>query len=71
MKREMKCPKCGWTGLYVDVCPTKDCLTLGSEMISNYATAQRDGFTVPLIGIPASAQPSSGDFREDTNPCSS
>lgn len=68
MKRQMKCPKCGWFGEYVDVCPTRDCLTLGSEMNSHYATALRDGFTVPLIGIPASAAPSTGDFREDEKP---
>lgn len=30
----------------------------------DYATAMRDGFTVPLIGIPASAAPSKGDFNE-------
>jgi len=35
---------------------------------SGYATAKRDGFTVPLIGIPAAAQPSAGDFRTDPNP---
>jgi protein gp37 len=26
------CPKCGRTGPYTDVCPTPNCLTLGSEM---------------------------------------
>lgn len=26
------CPKCHWRGLYQDVCPTPECLTLGGEM---------------------------------------
>lgn len=33
-----------------------------------YATAIRDGYEVPLIGIPKSAEPSKGDFRDDPNP---
>lgn len=31
----MECPECRWRGNYVDVCPTPDCLTLGSEMESS------------------------------------
>ena len=30
-----------------------------------YATAVRDGYEVPLIGVPKSAEPSKGDFRKD------
>ena len=30
--RRAICPKCGWRDSYLDVCPTPDCLTLGSEM---------------------------------------
>lgn len=33
-----------------------------------YATAMRDGFVVPLIGIPKSAEPSKGDFMSDEQP---
>lgn len=33
-----------------------------------YATALRDGYEVPLIGVPKSAAPSKGDFREDDKP---
>lgn len=38
------------------------------EDAQKYATAQRDGYTVPLIGVPASAQPSTADFRNDPEP---
>lgn len=33
---------------------------------AKYATAMRDGYEVPLIGIPKNAEPSKGDFRNDT-----
>jgi hypothetical protein len=38
------------------------------EAKAKYATAMRDGYEVPLIGVPKSAEPSKGDFQQDPQP---